>query len=97
MLQGDRGTTDKPNPGRDHHKDAFCVWMAGGGVKGGTVVGKTDELGYYAVEDPVTMPDFHATILRLLGVDHERLVYKFQGRQFRLTDVSGRVVEKILA
>lgn len=92
LLQADRAKA-----GRDHHKDAYCVWMAGGGVKAGTTVGKTDELGYFPVEDPVTMHDFHATLLHLLGLDHEKLTYKYQGRQFRLTDVSGIPVEKIIA
>jgi hypothetical protein len=93
MLQGDPGK----NPGRDHHKDAYCVWLAGGGVKGGYTYGKTDELGYHAVEDPMHVHDFHATILHLLGIDHERLTFKFQGRDFRLTDVAGRVATKLLA
>ena len=84
-------------PGRDHHIDAYALWLAGGGVKGGQVVGKTDELGYYSVEDPVHVHDLQATILHLLGLDHERLTYRFQGRDFRLTDVAGHVVEKVLA
>jgi uncharacterized protein (DUF1501 family) len=83
--------------GRDHHPRAFTVWMAGGGVKAGAVVGATDELGYNPVEDPVDVHDLHATILHLLGLDHARLTYRFQGRNFRLTDVSGRVVGKLLA
>jgi hypothetical protein len=70
--------------------------MAGGGIQGGITHGKTDELGYSAVEDIVHVNDFHATILRLLGVDHERLTFRFQGRNFRLTDVAGKVIEKIL-
>lgn len=93
MLQGERSN----GAGRDHHKDAYCVWLAGGGVKGGQAIGKTDELGYFPVEDAVHVHDFHATILHLLGLDHERLTYKFQGRKFRLTDVHGNVVEKLLA
>ncbi len=92
LLQADRN-----NAGRDHHKDAYCVWMAGGGSKGGTTIGKTDELGYFPVEDGVHVNDFHATLLHLLGMDHERLTYKFQGRKFRLTDVGGEVVTKALA
>jgi len=83
--------------GRDHHPRAFSMWMAGGGVKKGTVVGATDELGYNPVEDPVDVHDLHATILHLLGLDHTRLTYRFQGRDFRLTDVSGNVVAKLLA
>jgi uncharacterized protein (DUF1501 family) len=88
---------DGKNPGRDHHKDAFSMWLAGGGIKGGTTIGRTDDLGYHAVDSPVHVNDLHATILHLLGLDHERLTYKFQGRQYRLTDVGGRVVEQLLA
>ena len=73
------------------------MWLAGGGTKPGITVGKTDELGYEIAEDPIHMHDLHATILHLLGLDHTRLVYKFQGRQFRLTDVGGHVVDKLLA
>jgi len=83
--------------GRDHHIKGFSIWMAGGGIKGGMSYGATDELGYSAQQDIFHVHDFHATILRLFGIDHERLTYKFQGRDFRLTDVSGKVVEKILA
>ncbi len=97
MLQGNSGTGQQTKAGRDHHKDAFTVWMAGGGVKGGTTVGKTDDLGYFPVEDPVSVHDFHATILHLLGMNHEKLTFKFQGRRFRLTDVAGNVVTKLLA
>ncbi|MHC5540392.1 DUF1501 domain-containing protein, partial [Singulisphaera rosea] len=85
------------DPGRDHHMRAFSMWMAGGGIKGGITWGATDELGYHAVENPVHVNDLHATILHQLGVDHKRLTYRYQGRDFRLTDVQGRVVEKILA
>jgi hypothetical protein len=84
-------------PGRDHHPRAFSIWMAGGGIKPGIALGKTDELGYNVVEDPVDVHDLHATMLHLLGIDHTRLVYKFQGRLFRLTDVYGNVVKKLLA
>jgi len=83
--------------GRDHHPRAFTMWMAGGGVKPGTTIGQTDELGYNVVEDPVDVHDLHATMLHLLGIDHTRLTYKFQGRDFRLTDVSGNVVKKLIA
>jgi hypothetical protein len=83
--------------GRDHHPFAFSLWMAGGGVRGGQVIGKTDELGWGIVEDPVHVNDFHATILRLFGFDHKKLTYRFQGRDFRLTDVGGNVVRKLLA
>jgi hypothetical protein len=83
--------------GRDHHPEGFSVWLAGGGVKGGTAHGATDELGMHAVEDVCTLHDLHATILYLLGLDHERLTYRFGGRDFRLTDVHGRVVHAIIA
>jgi hypothetical protein len=83
--------------GRDHHIKGFSIWMAGGGIKGGIAYGKTDELGYNAVEDIVHVNDLHATMLHLLGIDHTRLTYRFQGRDFRLTDVAGEVVEGILA
>src|SRR5207245_2146202 len=83
--------------GRDHHARAFTVWLAGGGIKPGVTVGKTDDIGYTIVEDAVSVHDLHATILHLMGIDHTRLTYKFQGRNFRLTDVSGEVVTKIIA
>jgi hypothetical protein len=83
--------------GRDHHPRAFSMWMAGGGIRPGAVVGATDELGYNPVEDPVDVHDLHATILHLMGLEHTKLTYKFQGRDFRLTDVSGKVVTKLLA
>ena len=83
--------------GRDHHIKGFSIWLAGGGVKGGVTHGATDELGYHAVEDVVHVHDLHATMLYLLGVDHKRLTFKFQGRDFRLTDVHGQVVTNILA
>ncbi len=83
--------------GRDHHPRAFSVWLAGGGIKPGVTVGATDELGYNAVEDSVDVHDIHATVLHLLGVDHTRLIFRFQGRDFRLTDVSGNVIAKLLA
>ena len=83
--------------GRDHHPRAFTMWLAGGGIKPGLSIGQTDELGYNVVEDPIDVHDLHATMLRLLGIDHEQLTYKFQGRNFRLTDVSGKVVTKLLA
>jgi uncharacterized protein (DUF1501 family) len=83
--------------GRDHHPRAFTMWMAGGGIKPGITYGETDELGYNVTRDPVDVHDLHATMLHLLGVDHEKLTYKFQGRDFRLTDVSGKVVTGLLA
>lgn len=83
--------------GRDHHIKGFSLWLAGGGIKGGMSHGQTDEFGYNAVEDVVHVHDLHATMLHLLGVDHKKLTYKFQGRDFRLTDVQGNVVKQILA
>jgi hypothetical protein len=83
--------------GRDHHPHAFSIWMAGGGVKGGTTYGNTDDFGYYVAENKVTINDLHATILYLLGLDHTRLTFRHAGRDFRLTDVRGHVVEDILA
>ena len=82
--------------GRDHHPRAFTMWLAGGGVTPGITVGRTDELGYNIVEDPVDVHDLHATTLHLLGIDHEKLTYRFQGRDFRLTDVYGKVVSKLV-
>ncbi len=83
--------------GRDHHPNAFTMWLAGGGVKPGMTLGASDELGFNAVEDKVHVHDLHATILHLLGFDHLKLTYRFQGRDFRLTDVHGNVVKKLLA
>ncbi|MGB1926101.1 MAG: DUF1501 domain-containing protein [Rubripirellula sp.] len=85
------------NDGRDHHNRSFSIWLAGGGVRGGYVHGETDELGFNVSQDPVHVHDLNATLLHLLGMDHERLTYRFQGRDFRLTDVHGEVVSKILA
>ncbi len=87
----------KGGTGRDHNPHAFTVWMAGGGVKGGYSHGATDEIGHRAVEDRVSINDLHATILHLVGIDHTKLTYRFNGREFRLTDVAGVVVDKILA
>jgi hypothetical protein len=83
--------------GRDHNPFGFTMWMAGGGIKGGTIYGATDDYGYYAVEGKLQMHDLHATILHLLGIDHKRLTYRFSGRDIRLTDVYGEVVQEILA
>lgn len=83
--------------GRDHHPEGFSVWLAGGGVKGGTIYGATDELGMHAVENVCTMHDLHATILHLMGLNHERLTFRFSGRDFRLTDVHGHVVHQIVS
>ena len=87
----------KGSEGRDHHPFAFSIWMAGGGIKGGQVVGKTDDLGLNIVEDRIHVHDLHATILQCLGFDHQKLTFHHQGRDFRLTDVSGNVVAKLLA
>lgn len=83
--------------GRDHHPQAFTMWMAGGGIKPGLIIGETDELGFHVVKDPIHVHDLQATILHLLGFDHERLTYTFQGRQYRLTDVHGQVAKELLA
>ena len=91
------GRNGSPFLGRDHHPHAFTVWMAGGGIKGGITLGSTDELGYSADADPVHVHDLQATILACMGLDHTKLTYRFQGRDFRLTDVHGNVVTKLLA
>ena len=83
--------------GRDHHPRAFTVWLAGAGVKPGITLGSTDELGFNVVKDKVQIHDLQAPVLHLMGLDHTRLTYKFQGRDFRLTDVAGNVVQKLLA
>ena len=88
---------EKNGTGRDHNPGGFTVWLAGGGVKPGFALGATDDFGHLAVQDKVHMHDLHATILRLLGLDHEKLTYRFDGRNFRLTDVSGNIVSEILA
>ena len=85
------------NFGRDHHPRCFSIWMAGGGIKGGIVLGKTDDFGYNIVESPVHVHDFQATVLHLLGVEHTKLTYRYQGRDFRLTDIAGNVVKELLA
>ncbi len=82
--------------GRDHNPQGFTMWLAGGGVKPGITYGATDEFGYYAVKDKVHMHDLHATLLHLMGLDHEKLTYRHAGRDFRLTDVYGRVVKEIM-
>ena len=89
--------TGKPAAGRDHNPYAFSVWMAGGGIKGGTVYGATDEFGMRAVENRAHVRDLHATILHLMGLDHEQLTFRHSGRDFRLTDVGGRVIHDIIA
>ena len=101
LWSGEFGRTPQGEPrdliGRDHHIDAYSLWLAGGGIKAGQTIGRTDEIGYEAVEDPVHVHDLQATILHLLGLDHKRLTYRFQGRDFRLTDVAGEVVGKLIA
>jgi hypothetical protein len=92
-----QGKMTVDNYGRDHHPRCFSIWMAGGGIKPGMVYGETDEFGYNIVKNPVHVHDFQATILNQLGLDHERLVYRYQGRRFRLTDVEGKVVRDILS
>ncbi len=92
-----QGTLTKTNYGRDHHPRAFTVWLAGAGIKKGITFGETDEFGYNIAKDPVSVHDLHATLLHVLGVDHEKLTFRHQGRDFRLTDVEGRVVTEILA
>jgi hypothetical protein len=93
MAQGNKGK----DLGRDHHMRAFSMWLAGGGIRGGLTYGSTDDLGYHVATDAVHVNDLHATLLHLLGIDHKRLTYRFQGRDFRLTDVAGSVLRPILA
>jgi hypothetical protein len=92
-----QGKLTDANYGRDHHPRNFCMWVAGGGMKRGTVIGETDDFSYNIVSDPVSVYDLQATILHALGIDHKKLTYRFQGRDFRLTDVHGEVVQKLLA
>ena len=92
-----RKPEDAASAGRDHHPVAYSMWMAGGGIKGGQVVGKTDDLCFHITEDPIHVHDLQATILQCLGMDHTRLTYRYMGREFRLTDVEGNVVKKLLA
>lgn len=92
-----QGTFTKDNYGRDHHPRAYTIWMAGGGIKPGTVYGETDEFGYNILRDPVNINDFHATVMHLMGLNHEQLTYKHLGRRYRLTDVAGKLVPGIIA
>ena len=92
-----QGKLNGDNFGRDHHPRCYSMWLAGGGVRGGMTYGETDEFGYNVASDPVAVHDLQATIMHLMGIDHERLTYKYQGRHFRLTDVHGHVVDKIIA
>jgi uncharacterized protein (DUF1501 family) len=91
-----RKPEDAANAGRDHHPVAYSMWMAGGGIKGGRVIGKTDELCFHIEEDPIHVHDLQATLLNQLRFDHKRLTYRYMGRDFRLTDVEGNVVQKLI-
>ena len=97
FAQGTDDVGEDTKAGRDHHKDAFTVWVAGGGTKGGISHGETDDLGYKIAENPVHVHDFNATLLHLMGINHERLTFRYQGRPYRLTDVEGDVVHEIIA
>ena len=92
-----QGKLTRENYGRDHHPRNFSMWLAGGGIKGGVTHGTTDPLGYNAEENRTHVSDLHATLLHLLGIDHEKLTYRFQGRDFRLTDVHGKLIKPVLA
>ena len=92
-----RTPTTEGSNGRDHNHYGFSVWLAGGGIRGGTIYGETDDFGFRAVEKPVSVHDLHATMLHLLGLDHKRLTYRFAGRDFRLTDVHGNVLESVIS
>ena len=94
MVSGLYSFTTKA--GRDHHPRAFSMWMAGGGIKPGVTYGETDDFGYNIIKDPVHVHDFHATMLHLLGVEHEKLTFRHQGRRYRLTDVAGNLVKGIM-
>ncbi|MEM7143829.1 MAG: DUF1501 domain-containing protein [Verrucomicrobiota bacterium] len=97
VQENNAGTGAKTAPGRDHHKECFSIWMAGGGLKKGFTYGATDEFGFGVTENPMHVHDFHATCQHLLGIDHEQLTYRHQGRDFRLTDVHGHVAKDIIA
>ena len=98
VFSGEFGRTPMAQgTGRDHHIKGFSMWLAGGAVRGGTVYGGTDELGYTAVDNPVHVNDFHATLLHLFGIDHQKFTFSAQGRDYRLTDLAGKVVYPILA
>lgn len=96
LRQGVSGTGAETRPGRDHHKDAFTMWLAGGGIRPGLSYGQSDDLGFGIAADPVHVHDLNATVLHLLGLDHERLTYRYQGRDYRLTDVHGEVLRRLL-
>ena len=98
LWSGEFGRTPAAQgTGRDHNHWGFSAWLAGGGVKGGMAYGATDEFGYRAVENKVHVHDLHATMLHLMGIDHEKLTYRYSGRDFRLTDVEGQVIKEIIA
>jgi hypothetical protein len=97
LRQGVDGNGKTTSAGRDHHKDAYAMWLAGGGIKGGVTCGRTDDFGFSPVENPVHVHDLNATVLHLLGIDHEKLTFKYQGREFRLTDVHGSVVTDLIS
>ena len=92
-----QGAIKKDSFGRDHHPRCFSIWMAGGGIKPGFTYGATDDFAYNITENPVHVHDFHATMMHLLGIEHTKLTYRFEGRDYRLTDVAGEVVKPILA
>jgi uncharacterized protein (DUF1501 family) len=92
-----QGQIQKDNFGRDHHPRCFSIWLAGGGIQPGLVLGETDEFGYNITADPVSVHDLHATLLHLLGIDHKQLTYRFEGRDYRLTDIHGELVRKLIA
>ena len=94
---GENRGGNKQNTGRDHHPYAFSLWMAGGGIKGGQVHGKTDEIGWAPIEDGVHVNDFHATIMKLFGYDHHRFTHRFKGLDVRLTDQGGKVIDKLIS
>ena len=96
-MQENRDGKQNSFKGRDHHSDAFCMWMAGGGIKKGFTYGETDPIGYNPIEGKVTVHDIQATILQQLGFDHTSFTYPFQGRNFRLTDVFGKVIDPIIS
>jgi hypothetical protein len=96
LRQGIDGNGKSTNPGRDHHKDAYSLWLAGGGIRGGVTYGQTDDFGFSPADRPVAVHDLNATLLHLLGLDHEKLTFKYQGREFRLTDVYGQVLKELL-
>jgi uncharacterized protein (DUF1501 family) len=92
-----QGDISKTNFGRDHHPRCYSMWFAGGGIKPGIVIGETDDFGYNIVRDPVNVHDFHATMMHLLGIEHTRLTYRFEGRDYRLTDIHGELIPALMA